>query len=127
MARLHYACRLTEKALNHQHRVVIAVNNETEACALSEHLWCFKPESFVPHHLQNAPATAPVALIWDQDNESHHDVLINLQTGIPEGFSRFRRLMEIVVQEATCLTQTRSHFQFYRERGYPLKSHNIHG
>ena len=125
MARLHYACRLTEKALNHGHEIVILVNDNDEAEQLSEHLWSFKPESFVPHHIQGQKTSAPVAILWDSDLEEHHDILINLKKDIPSGFSHFKRVMEIVVQETECLKDTRAHFQFYRERGYPLESHTI--
>ena len=125
LARQHYVCKLTEKALNHQHQVTIAVDSESDALALSEHLWTFKPESFVPHHLQTEENPAPVAILWDEDNEAYHDILINLRADIPLWFSRFNRVMEVVVQIPECLQQTRQHFQFYRDRGYPLQSHNI--
>ena len=75
--------------------------------------------------LDDVKRSAPIALIWGKDNEHYHDILINLSQKIPEGFSRYRRAFEIVVQEDDCLKITRSHFQFYRERGYPLKSHAL--
>lgn len=144
IARLHYACRLAEKAINQGHRIAIALDDESQAQTLSDYLWSFKPESFLPHMLQNdelkaiqqpSPDTentlaavkrpTPIALIWSEDNEHYHDILINLSQKIPEGFSRYQRAFEIVVQEEDCLKITRSHFQFYRERGYPLKSHAL--
>lgn len=125
IARLHYACRLTEKALHHQHQVVLAVEDEQAAKELSEYLWQFKPESFIPHQLETDKASAPISLCWSEDDEQHHDILINLKTQIPPWFSRFQRVMEIVVQQEHCLRETREHFQFYRDRGYPLQSHKI--
>lgn len=125
IARLHYACRLTEKALHHQHQVVLAVDNEQTAKELSDYLWQFKPESFVPHQLQTEKTLAPIRICWSHDDEQQHDILINLQNQVPTGFSRFGRVMEIVVQQEQCLQDTREHFQFYRDRGYPLQSHKI--
>jgi DNA polymerase-3 subunit chi len=144
IARFHYACRLAEKGVDQGHRIAIALDDESQAQTLSDYLWSFKPESFLPHTLQNeelqqkvlgSAATedfsgevkrlAPIALIWSEDNEHYHDILINLSQKIPEGFSRYQRAFEIVVQEADCLRVTREHFQFYRERGYPLKSHAL--
>jgi DNA polymerase-3 subunit chi len=158
IARLHYACRLSEKAINQGHRIAIALDDEAQAQTLSDYLWSFKPESFLPHTLQDkalqdcefqdkeppqetsqqasadtenkeaageVKRQAPIALIWNEDNEHYHDILINLSKKIPEGFSRYQRAFEIVVQEDHCLKITRSHFQFYRERGYPLKSHTV--
>ena len=131
IARLHFACRLSEKAINRNHHIVIAMQDEAQANTLSEYLWSFKPESFLPHHLQTETATSsPIILLWDddkgnQDADPYHDILINLRGDIPQWFSRFKRVMEIVVQEDSCLRETREHFQFYRDRGYPLQSHAV--
>lgn len=127
MARLHFACRLTEKALARDHHIVIAVNDETQARTLSDYLWSFKPESFLPHQLQTEEGSSPIIVMWDSDNNQYHDILINLQVDIPSDFSQFQRVMEVVVQENECLKTTRDHFQFYRDRGYPLKSHPVQG
>lgn len=127
IVRMHYACRLAEKAVHHGHHIVIAVDDEAQALSLSDYLWSFKPESFLPHQTQNSAETqiGPIMVTWNKDYDEHHDILINLSQKVHEGFSRFQRVMEIVVQEEACLASTRAHFQFYRERGYPLKSHTI--
>ncbi|MEO0443325.1 MAG: DNA polymerase III subunit chi [Pseudomonadota bacterium] len=135
MARLHFLCRLTEKALSRQHRIVIAVDDESEAQTLSEYLWCFKPESFLahqtertlPHQQKRIDHASPIQLVWDKPDDHHHDILINIGQQIPDNFSQFNRVIEIVVQEEDCLRSTRQHFQFYRDRGYPLKSHTVEG
>jgi DNA polymerase-3 subunit chi len=127
IARIHYACRLVEKALNHGHHIVLAVDDESQAINISDYLWSFKPESFLPHQLQSESGPAPIMLLWDEDKDHYHDILINLREEIPEWFSRFQRVTEIVVQHNDCLQHTRAHYQFYRDRGYPLKSHQIHG
>ena len=127
IARIHYACRLAEKIINQNHCVVIAVKDKLQAEEMSEYLWSFKPESFLPHHLQEEAGPAPIVIVWSQDQDQFHDVLINLSDDVPEWFSRFQRVTEIVVQQQECLKLTRSHYQFYRDRGYPLKSHKIQG
>jgi len=134
-ARDHFACRLAEKAWLMGRHVIIAVNDKNHAESMSQYLWSFKPESFTPHCLIDQPQNnVSIVLDWrlqgqDMDTKSGentgHDVLINLQDDIPAVFSRFQRLSEIVVQQAELLTITRSHYQFYRDRGYPLKSHKI--
>ena len=124
-AREQFACRLAEKAVKSNHHVFIAVDDSDCARQLSDGLWCFKPESFVAHAVQaDDQEDAQVLLGWQMDDH-HHDVIINLQSQIPDQFSRFQRLTEIVVQDPTVLSATRAHFQFYRDRGYPLKCHKI--
>ncbi len=129
-ARDHFACRLAEKAMNTGRQVVIAVEDKDHGESLSEYLWSFKPESFIPHCLNNTgdeqgANTDQVMIEWQEPSEACHDVLINLKQEIPPVFSRFKRLTEIVIQHPDQLAITRSHFQFYRDRGYPLKSHKI--
>ena len=53
------------------------------------------------------------------------DLLISLRSKIPTHFSRFERLAEVVTQDQAILTETREHFAFYRERGYPVETHKI--
>ncbi len=126
-ARDHFACRLVEKAMYMGHHIVISVVDSEHAQSLSQYLWSFKPESFVPHHFSTDQINISdkVIIDWQDHTHQYHDVLINLKHEIPKAFSQFQKLSEIVVQEETLLPITRSHFKFYRDRGYPLKSHNI--
>jgi DNA polymerase-3 subunit chi len=129
-ARDHFACRLAEKALHTGRHVVIRVSDQSHADSLSEYLWSFKPEAFVPHCVSSAndqPAKMAEKIIidWQGHTDVYHDVIINLQQAIPEEFSRFNKLSEIVVQEEKLLAITRESFQHYRDRGYPLKSHKM--
>lgn len=126
-ARDHFACRLAEKAMNIGRQVVISVTDKNHAESLSQYLWSFKPESFIPHIFSEIDTNSPhqVIIDWQNKTQLYHDVLINLKHEIPQEFSRFNKLSEIVVQDTTLLPITRQHFQFYRDRGYPLKSHKI--
>ena len=129
-ARDHFACRLAEKALHTGRHVVIRVSDEAHADSLSEYLWSFKPEAFVPHCFSSSDpsstgTTEKVVIDWQGYTDNYHDVIINLQQAIPGEFSRFNKLSEIVVQEEKLLSITRESFQHYRDRGYPLKSHKM--
>ncbi len=124
--RQEFACRLTQKALHSGSKVYIAVDDDTQAKQLDQLLWQFRPESFVPHDCEGEPSLqAPVQIGFGDDCGDHHDLLINLKSTIPEYFSRFERLIEIVSQQAEVLTHTREHFTFYRDRGYPIQSHDM--
>lgn len=125
--RFHFACRLTEKAVKQGNRVLIATADEQGSEALDSLLWSFSPESFVPHALIGSPgaANSPVVISHQQDDETHHDVMINLGLGLPDFFSRFKRVTEIVVQEETVLAATRKNYAWYQERGYPLNTHKL--
>ncbi|MHA7879441.1 MAG: DNA polymerase III subunit chi [Saccharospirillum sp.] len=122
--RYRYAARLVAKASQHQHRVLLAVNDETQARALSERLWGLTPESFLPHAMLDDTDEA-IQIGWHDHPGEHHDILINLAERIPEYFSRFERVFEVVSQDPQVLEQGREHYRFYQDRGYPLKRHDL--
>lgn len=125
--RFHFACRLTEKAVKQGNRVLIATGDEQSSHELDALLWSFSPESFVPHALIGTAlaSAAPVVISHREDDESHHDVMVNLGLGLPDFFSRFKRVTEIVVQEESVLAATRKNYAWYNERGYPLNMHKL--
>jgi len=123
-----FACRLTEKAVRKGNQVLLQVDNAEQGQQLSDLLWCHRPDAFVPHTVSDGSATtsAAVAISWHQDPQhpqfpSHqHDVLINLSNAMPDFFSRFHRLIEVVVQHDDVLDYTRKHYKFLKDRGYPV-------
>jgi len=130
-ARWHFACRLVDKALRLGHSVLVAMNNRAEAEALDQLLWTFKPESFIPHQCLSDENTksAPVEITYGSSTAQlpghHQDLLINLSHAVPAYFSQFKRLSEVVIQAPEVLENTREHFSFYRERGYPIQHRKI--
>ncbi|TNC88121.1 MAG: DNA polymerase III subunit chi, partial [Thalassolituus sp.] len=95
-----FACRLVEQVRQKDRSVLLQVANEQDARALDDMLWQFREDAFVPHALLNAedaPADCPVSIGWHPEPGHHHDVIINLSPELPAFFSRFERLVEVVV------------------------------
>lgn len=125
--RLVFACRLAQKAFHAGSRVYIAVNDEAEAAELNARLWNFRPESFLPHDWEGGNSLqSPISVGFGPNCGDYHELLINLKDAIPDYFSRFQRLAEVVCQDEQVLSCTRQHYGFYRHRGYPINSHNLH-
>jgi DNA polymerase-3 subunit chi len=123
--RLQVAVRLADKAFQRGHRIFINAADESEARALDQLLWTYRPASFLPHGLQGEEQSGQIAIGWGQEPTDHNDLLINLQAGVPAFFSRFRRVAEVVTRDAASLEQQRRAWRFYRERGYQLEKHDI--
>jgi DNA polymerase-3 subunit chi len=130
LARERLACRLAEKVYKLGRSVHIHTESLSASQQLDNLLWTFRDGSFVPHALaeqaSEPPASssaAPVTISHDHEPQQHTDVLINLAADVPLFFSRFDRVTEIVGQQDKAAGRER--FRFYRDRGYPLKSHNI--
>lgn len=122
-ARWLYVCRFIEKVERLGHHILIVVNTREEAHELDDLLWSFKPESFIPHQIIGGDEEAKVEITFDANLGEHKDVLINLSDKVPDDFSRFTRLAEIVIQEPKILESTREHYRFYKQQGYPITQH----
>lgn len=122
-ARWLYTCRFIEKVERLGHSILVVVDTLEEAQELDDLLWSFKPESFIAHQIMGGDEGVKVEITFTADAGEHHDVLINLSSQIPEYFSRFARAAEIVIQEPKILENTREHYKFYKQRGYPITQH----
>lgn len=128
--RLDFACRLIEKAYRSRCKVYIQLDNLEQAKGLDELLWSFRDSSFIPHCLigeegksdQNNSEPPAVTIGFGNQTPNHFDVLVNLAKDIPETFARYKRVLEIVIQQDEVLESTRQHYRHYKERGYPINN-----
>lgn len=129
-ARLNTACRLVDKAWQQNRKVLVQAGGRAEAEAVDELLWSFRAESFIPHHLVGDGPTPPppVRIGWEDSLPGDsRDILINLGAGIPAGFERFQRVIEIVAGTDAEREQARDHWREYRRLGYTVQAHELKG
>ena len=127
-SRERFACRLTDKAWRLGYRVYLLVPDKPAAHELDELLWTFSQGSFVPHAVCEKEADAdihPVLIGHAEPPAALSDVLISLSPEVPAWFSRFARVAELVGTTGDDKARARDRFRFYRERGYPLETHNL--
>ena len=117
--------RIAEKAVGKGHQVFIQATDEAEAVNVQQGLWTFKAQSFLPSALVTSQDREPVAIGWEEPGLEYDDVLLNISGAVPDYFSRFRRLAEIVPQDEAKLAASRDAWRFYRDRGYPLAKHDL--
>jgi DNA polymerase III subunit chi len=120
-------CKLAHKAFSLGHRIYIYAPDSGQAQTLDRLLWTFNQGSFIPHGLSaDAPdADIPVLIGYDDPPVTYEDVLIQLTPQVPEFFSRFQRVAEVVNGGEEDKAQARERFRFYRDRGYALQTHKI--
>ncbi len=121
------ACRIAEKAFRQGHQVYLHVADGDAAERLDELLWTFRAGSFVPHARWPLPegGEAPPVLIGADEPPAGPDVLVNLAPEVPGFFSRFLRVAEIVGGDEASRARARERYRWYRERGYPLHTHEL--
>ncbi|MCG2634035.1 MAG: DNA polymerase III subunit chi [Gammaproteobacteria bacterium] len=126
---LPFACRLLEKIYGLGHRVYVLAASAAQASKLDTQLWSYRPGSFVPHGLHGHCDPTEVAIVIGdcETDAAHNEVILNLQTEVPLSFSGYDRLVELVESADPQRELARQRYRFYRERGYPLESHQVPG
>jgi DNA polymerase-3 subunit chi len=121
------ACKLVEKAFSLGHRIYVHTSSEDQAKRIDHLLWTFKAGSFLPHqcYQPDSGRDAPIQIGTHEAPDIDSDVLINLAPEVPLFFSRFQRVAELVGPDEQEKSQGREHFQFYRDRGYFLDTHEL--
>lgn len=125
--KLAYGCRLVRKIRQTGHRAVVYCSDADHLSRFDQALWTFQPLTFLPHAMADdrvAPRT-PVVLTDRICDLPHHEVLVNLGADTPEFFSRFERLLEIVSVDDGDRAMGRERYRFYKDRGYPLTTHEV--
>lgn len=126
-SRAKLACRIAAKAYQQNHKIYIHTDDREQAEKLDQLMWVYKDGSFLPHCLIDDPnqAQAPIIIGHNEPPACSPEVLINISQDIPEFFSRFERVAEVVGGDKATRERARERFKFYRERGYPLDTHEI--
>ena len=124
------SCRLVEKVYKLGMNVYVHTDSPEQARRLDDLLWSFRAGSFLPHALhprQDDDDEVPVRIGSGAEPWANAQVLINLAGTVPLFFSRFERVAEVVAPGEAGKAQGRERYRFYRDRGYPLQSHNLPG
>jgi len=118
-------------AIGRKIHVVLSDNIEVER--FDQLLWTHRPIGFLPHCLSESSLATqtPIVLGVNGALTHHDDCMLNLSNQLPEGFSRFQQLVEVISKEEGHKVAGRDRFRRYRELGYAIDSENfaegIHG
>jgi DNA polymerase-3 subunit chi len=128
-ARLRFACRLAEKAVDQGHRVYVQTATLAEAQRLDELLWTFSDRSFLAHEIagEGSPTHARVMVLLGATDAppTHRQLLINLTDRLPGDIAAYDRIAEIVDVDPERKRLSRERYKQYRERGCGLETHNL--
>ena len=124
-----YVCRLLRKSAARGSLVTVT----GEAASLRQvdgQLWSLSPTDFIPHCDAGSAdaatlAASPVVFCASPELSPHHEVLLNLGAGVPPGFERFDRLIEVVGGTDEDRAQSRRRWKHYQDRGYAIRRHDI--
>jgi len=123
-----FVCKLSEKAYNMSKSVIIFTSNKEKSVKLSEMLWSFKKDCFLPNEIEpfNCKNTKNcISLIHKESSLSMSDVLINYSdVALPE-LNKATRILEIVQNNEIDKSKARQKYIKYKKSDYQIRSHNI--
>lgn len=120
-----HACELAASAWRLGKKVLISCETEQQALNIDETLWARDPDSFVPHNLSGEVTTypTPIEISWKgKRNAQRRDILINLQTELPEFINSFNQIIDFVPVDETAKAQARERYKQYRQLGWQLET-----
>lgn len=128
-----HTCRLVRKAVVARGTRLVVTGAVALLDVVDTALWQLSPTDFVAHCRDGAEAhvcdLSPV-LLTDAPGDlpaQQRPVLVNLCDGVPEGFERFDRLIEIVTGDAADRQNARLRWRHYADRGYLIRRHDLAG
>jgi DNA polymerase-3 subunit chi len=119
--KIHYSCRLIRKARAANCQILVLSQNSQQAEQLDQALWSFSASDFLPHVMLADPLSAQTPILITTELNSplpHHDVLINLSQELPDNFTRFNRVIEVVSQLEDDTNTARQRFRMYQQQGF---------
>jgi DNA polymerase-3 subunit chi len=128
-ARLRFACRLAEEAVERGERVYLQTAGAAEAQRLDDLLWTFNDRSFLPHEIFSGEPVSHdrVMIMLGQEPApaTHRRLLINLTELVPADLGQYERIAEIVDVNPERKQSARERYKQYRDQGAALEYHNV--
>ena len=124
------ACKLVSKAYAQKLSVYLSVSDSGHAAELDHMLWTFSQGSFIPHTVcenEKQPIDQYPVLIGPVDgrNQAGRSLLINLGDRVPDRYSDFQRILEVVSAEQADKSSARIRFKHYKSAGVTPATHEI--
>ena len=118
-----FSAQLCKKLLDAKQTGYLYARDAGHAEQLDTALWATDPGSFLPHG--RTDDGEPLLIGETDPPERFNEVLLNFAAEVPLCFSRFDRVVEVIGGSEDHKALARQRYAFYRDRGYPLKTHKI--
>ena len=126
MQALQRLCLLLEQPYTDQQTIYINAATKEDAELIDNLLWIYREDSFLAHELiENASNSTPIAIGVNPEPGNTRDILVNLQTDIPEHINTFSRIIEVVFKDPAIEELARERYRKYREQGHELTTHKL--
>lgn len=117
------ACALISGAWAKRRAILVYAPEKPIADSIDRLLWTKAQLSFIPHCRADSPLAAetPILIADRLEKIPQSERLMNLSNEIPEGYSRFDSLIEVVSQLEDEKLAARDRVRFYKEQGCEVR------
>jgi len=124
---LYFACELLEKAYLENQRAYVHTPSNPEAERLDTLLWTYRDDSFLPHQIWSPQnLDCPILIGANRDYAADtRDLLINLDMAVPAFYKQFKRVIEIIFNDASVQQLGRERFKQYRADQCEINTHKL--
>ena len=126
--KLEYAGRLLRKAVARGARLTVLAA-PAQVQYLDASLWATAPTDFLVHAVDDGGAPqprCPVVLTSRVHSAlQSHGVLVNLTTTVPDAFTQFERVIEVVSVDDEDRALARTRWKHYVQQGYAIQRHDL--
>lgn len=126
--KLEYVGRLLLKAVAKGVRLTVLAA-PAQVQYLDASLWATAPTDFLVHAVDDGGtphSLCPVVLTSRVHRGlQSHSVLVNLTASVPDAFTQFERVIEVVSVDDEDRTLARSRWKHYVQQGYDIQRHDL--
>lgn len=125
--REHALCQLVSKALAKRLSINILTDSQAATAALDGLLWEVPQTGFLPHCAADAAMVADTPIVLDDRPEllPARQLLFNWTNGLPPGFERYQRVIEVVSIDEEARTLARERWKAYVAQGFKPTSFDM--
>jgi DNA polymerase-3 subunit chi len=114
---------LLQKTLDRQWRAQVMASSEERVEALSQHLWTFRPDSFLPHGSakDGHAESQPIWLTTLDDRPNEAQVLFLTDGAVSDNVKAYERVCELFDgNDPERVEKARDRWKLYKSLGYSL-------
>ena len=111
------------KALDAGHKILVKCPNEASATRISDQLWTFRPDSFLPHGTKKDghDADQPIYLTAGNDNPNTAGMLVLTGGAVAENMGDFALCCEMLDgHDGEAIAAARERWKAYKDAGHDI-------
>lgn len=123
-----FVCRLLRTVYDKQTGIAVRCNSEEQCQTLNQQLWTFNHNTFLAHNIwqDNLSTISPIVLIPPQANAAHCPINTVLNLSLqPCLETNIIRVLEIIGNDETSLSQARQRFRIYKDAKFTLEHYSM--